>query len=56
MKEKSKNECQNGGSNDMKRKGMGKRIAAIVLAITMSISMAGFQTGIVKAEIAVETS
>ncbi len=34
----------------MKRKGMGKRIAAIVLAITMSISMAGFQTGIVKAE------
>ena len=35
----------------MKRKGMGKRIAAIVLAITMSISMAGFQTGIVKADI-----
>ena len=40
----------------MKRKGMGKRIATMVLAITMSISMAGFQTGIVKAEIAVETS
>ena len=36
----------------MKRKGMGKRIAAIVLAITMSISTAGFQTGIVKAEVA----
>lgn len=34
----------------MRRKGMGKRIAAIVLAITMSISMAGFQTGIVRAE------
>ncbi|MGN0337491.1 MAG: doubled motif LPXTG anchor domain-containing protein [Lachnospiraceae bacterium] len=34
----------------MRRKGMGKRIAAIVLAVTMSISMAGFQTGIVKAE------
>ena len=39
------------GTN-MKRKGMGKRIAAIVLAITMSISTAGFQTGIVKAEAA----
>ncbi|MCI6469547.1 MAG: InlB B-repeat-containing protein, partial [Lachnospiraceae bacterium] len=36
----------------MKRKGMGKRIAAIVLAITMSISTAGFQTGIVKAQVA----
>ena len=35
----------------MKRKGMGKRIATMVLAITMSISMAGFQTGIVKADI-----
>ncbi|MGN0343699.1 MAG: doubled motif LPXTG anchor domain-containing protein [Lachnospiraceae bacterium] len=40
----------------MKRKGMGKRIAAIVLAITMSVSMAGFQTGIVKAEVAEGTT
>ena len=40
----------------MKRKGMSKRIATMVLAITMSISMAGFQTGIVKAEIAGKTS
>ena len=40
----------------MKRKGMGKRIAAIVLAITMSISTAGFQTGIVKAGVAEGTT
>ena len=40
----------------MKRKGMGKRIAAIVLAITMSISTAGVQTGIVKAGVAGENT
>ena len=34
----------------MKRKGMGKRIAAAALAVTMSISMVGFQAGSVKAE------
>ena len=34
----------------MKGREMGKRIAAILLAITMSISMVGFQTGIVRAE------
>ena len=39
MKEKSKNECQNGGSNDMKRKGMGKRIAVIVLAPVEAVVM-----------------
>lgn len=34
----------------MKRKGMGKRIATIVLSITMAISLVGFQAGSVKAE------
>ena len=40
----------------MRRKGMGKRMTAILMAVAMSISMAGFQTVVVRADDEVDTS